>query len=115
MLDAQTLGNPNYLPMTQHATGQALAWAQEVIRAYVANGWVRDVREGFGSNERVIDRTSDTGRVVDVQDWSLWPLLVRETGEAVPNSTPRQCITADLKRQGETWLVTTIVFAQSGC
>ncbi|MCL9793867.1 xylanase [Frankia sp. AgKG'84/4] len=115
LLDAQTIGDPQYLPMTQHATGQALAWAQETIRAYVANGWVREVRDGYRSNDRLISRTSDTGRVGDVQDWSLWPLLVRETGEAVLNSTPRQCITADLKLQGTKWLVTTIAFAQSGC
>lgn len=115
MLDAQTVGDPNYPPMTQYATGQALAWAQETIRAYVANGWVRDVRDGFRINDRLISRTRDTGRVGDVQDWSRWPLLVRETGAVVPNSTPRQCITADLVRRGEAWVVTTIVFAQSGC
>lgn len=114
-LDAQTLGNPTYPDMTRHATGQALAWAQEVVRAYVANGWVRSIKPGFALHERVTSKSEQQARVVDVQDWTLWPLLVRRTGQAVPNSTPRQCITADLTRQNNTWLVTTLVFTQNKC
>ncbi|EIV91356.1 hypothetical protein [Frankia sp. QA3] len=114
-LNAQTLGDPTYRDMTRRATGQALAWAQEVVRAYVANGWVRSVKPGFALHERVTSRSEQQARVTDVQDWTLWPLVVRSTGQQVPNSTPRQCITADLTRQDGTWLVTTLVFTQSGC
>jgi len=101
--------------MTQHGTGQALAWAQEVINSYVANGWVRSVEPGFGINSRVTNRTGDTARISDVQDWARWPLVVRETGQKVPNSTSRQCITADLTRRDTSWLVSRLVFTQSGC
>jgi hypothetical protein len=114
-LNAQTLGNPTYPDMTRHATGQALAWAQEAVRAYVANGWVRSAKPGFALNERVTSRTQDRAQITDVQDWTLWPLVVRSTGQVVPNSTPRQCITAGLTRPAGAWLVTTLVFTQSGC
>ncbi len=115
LFDAQTFGNPDYPDMTRHATGQALAWAQETIRTYVDKGWVRSLEPGFALHERVVSRSGDTGRVSDVQDWARWPLVVRSTGQLVPNSTPRQCVTADLTRRADVWLVSTIVFTQSGC
>jgi hypothetical protein len=116
LLDAQTLGEPDYPPMTQHASGQALVWAQETIRAYVTNGWVREIKPGYGIHSTVTARSGDTARVADVQDWGLWPLEVRSSGQPVAASTVRrQCITAGLSRQGGTWRVTTLALAQSGC
>jgi hypothetical protein len=115
-LDAQAYGDPDYPDLQQHATGQALAYVRETVTAYRTNGWVRVVQDGYRINSRVVQRTDTTARVTDVQDWTKWPLTVRATGEVVAGSTPpKQCITADLVPRGDTWVVTTIAFAQSGC
>ncbi len=37
-IDAQALGQPNYAAMTRNASGQALAWTQDAVNAYVTYG-----------------------------------------------------------------------------
>ncbi|MCK9922479.1 hypothetical protein MXD61_11410 [Frankia sp. AgPm24] len=44
--DAQARGEPDHPPMIRHANGQALDWAQAVIRGYAARGWVRTIEKG---------------------------------------------------------------------
>lgn len=114
-LDAQAYGAPDFPELGRRASGQALDWARTTISAYVTNGWVRRIKPGFGINSEVASRTDTTARVTDVQDWALWPLVVRGTDQVVAGSTPRQCITADLVPRGDTWVVTMIGFRQSGC
>ncbi len=101
--------------MTRFGSGQALAWVREAIRAYADNGWGRSIKPGYGIHSRVTSRSGDVAGVADVQDWALWPLIDVKTGQVVPGSTPRQCITAELTRRDVAWTVTTLMFAQSGC
>ncbi len=55
--DAQALGKPDHAPMTRYAT-----WPQEVTRVHVANGWIRDVKSGYGIDPRVMGGTSRSPR-----------------------------------------------------
>lgn len=115
-MNAQVDGTPDDAELTQRGTGQALAFARESITAYKTNGWVRTQLDGYRINSQVAERTATTARVSDVQDWSRWPLLVRATGKTVEGSTPtRQCITADLVRQEDRWVVSTLTFTQNAC
>ncbi|OHV39707.1 hypothetical protein BBK14_13630 [Parafrankia soli] len=114
-INAQVDGNPDLPELVQRAEGQALAFAQESVRAYRTNGWVRVIKEGFSVNSVVVDRGEATARVTDTQDWSKWPLTDRATGQVIDGSTPRQCITADMVRKGEVWAVSRLVFVQNAC
>lgn len=114
-MNAQSWAQPNYPSLVNHATGQALAWAQETIRADSTYGWVRDVQSGYGVNSHVTRRSAETAQVTDAQDWTLWPLVVDKTGQIVSGSTGRRCITAGLSRRNGGWRVNTIVVAQGGC
>ncbi len=114
-VDAQALYQPDTPDLTRNGTGQALAWAQEAVRAYENNDWRRHLKSGYGIDPHVTNRSGDTVQIADVQNWDLWPLQIGETGQIVPNSTGRQCITAGLTRHNGAWLVSTLQFAQSGC
>ncbi|CAO5259236.1 xylanase [Frankia sp. AgKG'84/4] len=114
-INAQTNWDPNLPELARHASGQALSYARESVTAARTEGWVRVVRDGFQINSRVVRRQGDTARVSDVQDWSKWPLLVGNSDEVVPGSTPRQCITAGMVLRGGTWVVDTLTFAPNTC
>lgn len=114
-LNAQGKGERADPPLLEHATGQALAFAQESIDAYKANGWVRDIQEGYKVDPKIVERADTTARVTDIQDWSKLPLVARTTGKVVAGSTSRQCITADLIRRDSVWVLSTITFVQDAC
>lgn len=114
-INAQTNWDPDSPELARHASGQALAYAREAVRAARTEGWVRVVKDGFQINSRVIQRQGDTARVSDFQDWSKWPLVVGNSDEVVPGSTPRQCITAGMVLRGGTWIVDTLTFAPNTC
>lgn len=114
-MDAQYHGDPNFPKLAQRGEGEALAFVRTSIEAYRDNGWVRIPKDRFQINSEVLERTDSTARVSDVQDWSEWPLTDRTTGQVIDGSTPRQCITADLVRRDEIWVVTRLVFVQNAC
>ncbi|WP_018505847.1 hypothetical protein [Parafrankia discariae] len=114
-INAQVLGDADYPDLRKRAEGQALAFAQELVRAYRDNGWVRVIRDGFGTNPVVVARGDTTARVTDSQDWSKWPLTVRATGAIVPGSTPQQCFAADLVRRNDMWAVSRLTSVQHLC
>lgn len=115
-MDAQAKGDADSTELRQRGTGQALTFTLETISAYQANGWARDIQEGYQINAEVMERSPTAARITDIQDWSKWPLFVLETSEVVTGSTPtRQCITADLIRQDDQWLVSTLAFTQDTC
>ncbi|ONH55432.1 hypothetical protein CcI49_28320 [Frankia sp. CcI49] len=113
--DAQSRGEPDYPLMTRHADGQALKWAQAVIRGYTNSGYIRTIKPGYASHPQVTNRSNDAGQVTDSQDWTLWPLEDRQTRRPIPNTPSQQCITAALTRHENTWLVTTLTFTNSKC
>lgn len=114
-INAQAAGERDYPALLERATGQALVWAQESIDAYTANGWGRDLQEGYEIDPKVVERTDTTARLTDIQDWSKLPLVIRKTGVIVAGSTPRQCITAELVRRGDVWALSRLVFAPDTC
>ncbi|MCK9932774.1 xylanase [Frankia sp. Mgl5] len=114
-MDAQYLRDPNFPKLAQRGEGEALAFARTSIEEYKKNGWVRVMKDGFQTHSKVLERTDGTARVSDVQDWSEWPLTVRASGQVVEGSAPRQCITADLVRRDDIWVVARLVFVQNAC
>jgi len=114
-MDAQAYWDPNLAELTRHASGQALATAREFVRVYREKGWVRVIKDGYQLNEQVVARQATTARVSDVQDWSKWPLVIGNSDNVVPGSTPRQCITAGLVLRDGAWIVDTLAFAPNTC
>jgi len=114
-MDSQATWDPNRPELTQHASGQALATVREFVRVYREKGWVRVIKDGYRLDSRVVARQATTARVSDVQDWSKWPLVIGNSDEVVPGSTPRQCITAGLVLRDGAWIVDTLAFAPNTC
>lgn len=114
-MEAQATGNPDLPELTRYASGQALAAAREFVRVYREQGWVRVIKNGYRLDSRVVARQATTARVSDVQDWSKWPLVIGNSEDVVPGSTPRQCITAGLVLRDGAWIVDTLTFAPNTC